>query len=114
MIRKRQKSTESLNFQLQQEKHQADALKEAVRKVTLILILMMEKHQRDTDNSSLKIQNVPTFIVLDFQERHQSLALMEKLNNEKQHKSELEVSSIHFSGEGSKVASKKKKEYERK
>ena len=39
----------------------------------------------------LQIKNIPTLIVLDFEERHQSLALMEKLNNEKQNKSELEV-----------------------
>ena len=41
--RHRQKSTESLNFQLQQEKHQADALKEAVKKVimTMMTVMMM-------------------------------------------------------------------------
>ena len=32
----------SLNFQLQQEKHQADALKEAVRKVVAMVIMIMK------------------------------------------------------------------------
>ena len=41
-------------------------------------------------------QNLSIFIFHDLQERHQSLALMEKLNNEKQNKSELEVRLIHL------------------
>ena len=41
-------------------------------------------------------ENLSIFIFHDLQERHQSLALMEKLNNEKQNKSELEVRLIHL------------------
>ena len=58
--RHRQKSTESLNFQLQQEKHQADALKEAVKKVIMMTmtvtvmkmtIMIMFMNKSDDDNS---------------------------------------------------------------
>ena len=66
--RHRQKSTESLNFQLQQEKHQADALKEAVKKVIMMtimtimtimtLMMMMENHERDALKEAARKVNV--------------------------------------------------------
>ena len=66
-----------------------DTLKEAARKVKVSNKILDCKL---TKTSFCKSKTSPhTLIVLDFQERHQSLALMEKLNNEKQNKSELEV-----------------------
>ena len=71
-----------------------DTLKEAARKVKVSNKILDCKLQVDKDFFFCKSPH--TLIVLDFQERHQSLALMEKLNNEKQNKSELEVRLIYL------------------
>ena len=72
-------------------------MKEAIRKVKVSNKILDCKLQLDKD-FLLQIKNIPThtLIVFDFEERHQSLALMEKLNNEKQNKSELEVRLIYL------------------
>ena len=69
--RHRQKSTESLNFQLQQEKHQADALKEAVKKVmmimrmtmTVMMMMMMGNHETETLKEAASKVNISNKIL---------------------------------------------------